>query len=140
MLRVLYRFSCHLKGVSNLYDPVWFECNKREQEQQQPRMDCCIGEKCPVQNSDGNSATPRIPPLDGCATATCSILLIEFVANYKTKKDNCIEPSTLKCYIVGIQRAMSLECGYDLMLLQGPVLTCPRKGLLNFVDNNIREQ
>lgn len=66
-------------------------------------------------------------------------VLIEYVTNMrnsKTGKD--LQPSTIKNYILGIQRAFRYDWGYDLKLLEGPIFNCPHEGLTAVLDNKAR--
>lgn len=56
--------------------------------------------------------------------------------NKKTGLD--IRPSTMKSYILGIQRGFYHEWGYKLNLLTGPIFACRKDGLTAVVDNKAR--
>jgi len=63
------------------------------------------------------------------------------VAKYKNKKTgNDISPSTLKKYVLGIQRSFSILWGYSLKLTSGPIFNCPKEGFFAVLDNKAREQ
>ena len=66
--------------------------------------------------------------------------LIEFVANYKNlKTGDDIAPTTLKTYMLGIQRGISCVWDYDLKIFSGPIFACPREGLVGVLDNKARQ-
>ena len=66
--------------------------------------------------------------------------LIEFVANYKNlKTGDDIVPTTLKTYMLGIQRGFSCVWDYDLKRFSGPIFACPREGLVGVLDNKARQ-
>lgn len=65
--------------------------------------------------------------------------LIEFVANYKKKNsEEDIMPSTLKSYVLGIQRSFKQEWKYEINLFRGPIFDCPDHGLMAVLDNKAR--
>ena len=68
-------------------------------------------------------------------------LLVLFVAHYKKramKQD--IMPTTLKAYIIGLQRASTSTFGYKFRLLTDKPFSDMENGLLTVVDNKIRKQ
>ena len=67
--------------------------------------------------------------------------LIEFAVKYRSEKSkSAVKPSTMKGYILGIQRFFSHESGYKLSFLDGPIFNCPKEGLLAVLDNRFSEQ
>ena len=67
--------------------------------------------------------------------------MIKCAANYKNAKTwESIAASTLKTYILSVQRAFKSEWGYDLKPLTGPIFNCPKKGLFCALDKKVREQ
>lgn len=66
-------------------------------------------------------------------------VLIEYVANCKNERTgDDVMPTTIKNYILGIQRGMEMEWGYKLKLLTGPIFSCPKDGLMAVIDNKVR--
>ena len=69
------------------------------------------------------------------------IFLIEFAVNYRSEKETQeVRPSTMKGYILGIQRFSRHEWGFKLSLLEGPVFNCPEEGLMAVLDNRFSAQ
>ena len=67
--------------------------------------------------------------------------LIEFVVNYRSAKRNSeVKPSSMKSYLLGIQRGFSAIWGYKLKMLEGPVFNSPQEVLTAVIDNNFRLQ
>lgn len=67
--------------------------------------------------------------------------LIKFFANYKNKRTGeDVTPSTMKKYMLGIQRGFCMNWGYDLNLTSGPIFNCPKEGIFFVVDNKASEQ
>ena len=67
--------------------------------------------------------------------------LIEFVVNYRSSKTASeVNLSSMKAYILGIQRAFATIWGYNLKILEGPIFNCPNEGLLAVIDNRFSFQ
>ena len=66
--------------------------------------------------------------------------IIEFMENYKNlKTGDDIAPTTLKTYMLGIQRVFSFVWDYDLKIFSGPIFACPREGFVGVLDNKARQ-
>ena len=67
--------------------------------------------------------------------------LIEFDVNYRSAKTNSeVKPSSMKSYLLGIQRGFSAVWGYKLNILEGPVFNSPQEGLTAVIDNKFSLQ
>ena len=53
--------------------------------------------------------------------------LIEFSVNYRSTSGEEVKATTMKGYILGLQRDFKSEWGYDLKLLEGRILTAHRR-------------
>ena len=66
---------------------------------------------------------------------------MEFTTNYVSPRTGSeAKPTTMKCYLSGIQRGFFSSWGYNLQIFEGPILNCPKKGLYVAANNKFSEK
>lgn len=48
--------------------------------------------------------------------------------------------STMKSYMLGLQRSFKQKCNYELFLLMGPIFDCQSLGLVNVINNHFSDK
>lgn len=71
---------------------------------------------------------------------TLQYYLMEFVVGYRSKTGDEVTPSTMKTYILGLQRYFDQVWGYKLTLTKGPVFNDEKQGLMTVINNRFSEQ
>lgn len=65
--------------------------------------------------------------------------VIEFIVKYRVRNGSRASPSTMKNYVVSVQRGMNEFWKYKLPILSGSVFTCPSKGLVGVLNTLFQE-
>lgn len=66
--------------------------------------------------------------------------LIEVSVNYKSLKSQTeVKPSTMKSYLLGIQRGFEQEWGHSLKILECPIFSCSMFELVSVLDNRFSD-